>query len=298
MRRQLPWAALALAAGLTTAQAEEPLQYGLVHGVFRAEAETAGKDAIHPLEPAQKLEALENGHTFRIGRTGPMAGEAFTFPVFAGPDAKEPAAPAGLTAEGTFIAAVDLTGSGVSDLVYGGKATGAWKVLTNGSRLPKPVQGFVAGYFEQGADSPRTDAIPSDTRDFAKDQDLLAAVGDFLGNGKEQLAFTRPGETQIWIVGAHGVLAMKADLKGVEATSAGAKNHWLFSYKANRKGQRTRLAYYRAGADHLTRLVPKGMEFAQEQVPLKGHWERLNQAVMDWPQAPAKAPEGKTAAAK
>ena len=132
------------------------------------------------------------------------------------------------------------------------------------------------------------------------DQDFLAAVGDFLGNGTEQLAFTRPGHNQVWIVGAQGVLAMKADLKGIETSAAGARSHWLFPYRASRKGQRTRLAYYRLGADHLLRLVPKGMEFIQERVPLKGHWERLNQAVLDWPQpAPAvKAPDSTSAAAK
>lgn len=288
MLRQLPWAALALASGLAAAQAAEPLQYALAHGQFKPETEAPGKDAIHPLEPSQKLEALQNGNTFQVAFTGTKAGERMAFPILKDPGAKEPMAPAGLAEEGTFIAAVDLTGSGVSDLVYGGKATGGWKVLTNGARLPNPVQGFVAGFFEAGAGAARTDTIPADTRDVTLDQDLLAAVGDFLGNGTEQLAYTRPGQTQMWVVGAHGVVTLKADLKGIEATSGAAKSHWLFPYKASRKGQRTRLAYYRLGADHLARLVPKGMEFIQEQAPLKGHWERLNQAVLDWPQAPAK----------
>lgn len=292
MLRQLPWAALALASGLSLAQAAEPLKYALAHGQFIPQTEAPAKDAIHPLEPSQRLEALQNGNTFQVAFSGTRAGEKIACPILKEPGAKEAMTPAGLMEEGTFLAAVDLTGSGVSDLVYGGKATGGWKVLTNGARLPKPVQGFVAGFFDASG-AAKSDTIPADTRELTLDQDLLAAVGDFLGNGTEQLAYTRPGQAQMWIVGAHGVVTVKADLKGIEATSGQAKSHWLFSYKASRKGQRTRLAYYRLGADHLARLVPKGMEFVQEHVPLKGHWERLNQAVLDWPQAPAK-----TAAAK
>jgi hypothetical protein len=204
------------------------------------------------------------------------------FPVHAGPGAKEPISLKDFGEDGsTFLTGLDLTGTGVSDLIYTRKDMPGWKVLTNGARLAKPMRGFVVGHYDR--DTCKTEFIPADTREFKVDQDLLAVTGDFLGNGTEQLAYTRPGQTQLWIVGANGVTTMKADLKGIDPTPPGARSHWLFSCKATRKGQRTRIAYYRAGADHLIRLVPKGMEFVQERVPLKGHWERLNQAVLDWP---------------
>lgn len=271
----------ALAAGLCTVHATTPLTHSLVHGIFKPAPDAVGEGAIHPLQPLQRLAALDKG-AFRI--VAQDSAEAMAFPMLAAPGASGPADLADL-GEDTFIAPLDLTGTGVSDLVYARKGAPGWKVLTNGARLKQPSQGFVAGHFEKGADTPKSDLIPADTSDLSVDQDLLAATGDFLGNGTEQLAYTRPGQHQIWIVGAHGVTTMKADLKGIEPGGPGERNHWLFPYKATRKAQRTRLAYYRAGSDHLVRLVPKGMEFVQEKVPLKGHWERLNQAVVDWPHA-------------
>ena len=99
-------------------------------------------------------------------------------------------------------------------------------------------------------------------------------------------------------MGLHGVTTVKADLKAIEPAPAGtARSHWLFPYKASRKGQRTRLAYYRQGSDHLIKLEPKGMEFVAHKVPLKGNWDRLCQASLAWPKdAPAQPPasgEGK-----
>jgi len=281
MPRTSTWAILALAVGLSAAQAADPLEHSLVHGIFQPAAAT-GAGPILPLAPAQKLE--RHGGAFRV--LGGEGGQPLAFPVFTSAAATEAADLKDLDAGGTpLVAALDLTGAGTSDLIYATPAGNGWQVLTNGARLAKPVQGFVAGHFEPGAATARAAAIPADTRDLKVDQDTLAAVGDFLGTGSEQLAYTRPGSTFIYVVGAHGVTAMKADLKGIEATAPGPRSHWLFPYKASRQGQRTRLAYYRLGADHLLRLVPKGMEFTQEQVPLKGHWQRLNQAVLDWPQA-------------
>jgi hypothetical protein len=291
MLRTLPWAALALAAGLATAHAAPPLQHALTHGVFKADAEATPETAIHPLEPAQKLDALKDA-TFRI--TGRDAADGLSYPVYAEPGSRTAAKLEGL-GDGAFLASLDLTGAGVSDLIYTSKDLPGWKVLTNGTRLPQPEQAFIAGLFVKGARV--QDAIPADNRAFTVDNNLLAAVGDFMGNGTEQLAYTYPGQNQIWVVGAHGVMTMKADLTGFEPAAAGDRNHWLFAYHANRKGQRTRLAYYRTGADHLVRLTPKGMEFVQDKVPLKGHWTRLNQAELDWPQ-PARAQGEKEPAAK
>lgn len=294
----------ALAAGLCTAHAATPFKHSLVHGVFKPAADkpapdAAGAVAVHPLQPLQRLDAMPDKATFRI--VGQETAESMTFPVLAAPGVPGAADLADIGEEGeTFMAPLDLAGAGVSDLIYARKDAAGWKVLTNGARLPKPMQGFVAGYFEKGSDSRKCEVIPADTHELTVDQDLLAATGDFLGNGTEQLAYTRPGQHQIWIVGAHGVTTMKADLKGIEPTPAGERIHWLFPYKATRKVQRTRLAYYRAGSSQILRLVPKGMEFVQEKVPLKGNWERLNQAVVDWPHPVSAAPkmEGKEPAAK
>ena len=295
MQRTSTWAVLALAAGLSSvlSQAAEPLTHSLVHGAFKQGAEEAKGAPIHPLAPTLKIVSIQDKTTFQIAAAA--GGEAMAFPVRRAPGSSEPMALAELREDGgTFFAPVDLTGSGVSDLIYTRADMPGWRILSNGTRLAAPTQAFLAGLYAAGADSPRTDLIPADNRDFKVDADLLAAVGDFLGNGTEQLAYTRPGASQIWVVGQHGVMTMKADLQGIAPASGGTRSHWLFSYKSNRKGQRTRLAYYRAGADHLRRLVPHGMEFVQEKVPLKGHWERLNQAVLDWPQ-PAPSHTGEPA---
>lgn len=302
MNRTFLWASLALATA-STLQAEDPLKEGLVHGVFKpsAEAKAASGPAIHPLEPSQRLVSVEKGATFRIA--GQEVGEGLAFPILASPGAKEPTALAELQEDGgAFVAAVDLTGSGVSDLLVGRKDLGGWKVLTNGQRLPRPVQAFLVGSYEKDAESPRAEIIPADLRDFTVDQDLLAATGDFLGNGTEQLAYTRPGASMIWIVGAHGVTTMRADLKGIHPTPPGPRTHFLFPFKAAHKVQRTRLAYYAMGSKDLIRFVPKGMDFHLEPAPLKGHWERLCQAVLDWPTTrpatPIPAPSGQEGESK
>jgi hypothetical protein len=276
-----------LAVATCSAVHADPLKHSLLDGVFKPGADSLGEGAVHPLPPSQKLQALES-RTFRVlGCDDADRARTMAFPVVARAEGGELADLKALEGEEpAFIAPVDLTGTGASDLLYATRSMSGWGVLSNGARLPKPVQGFVAGYYPKDAAAPRTDLIPADNRDLAIDQDLLAASGDFLGNGTEQLAYTRPGYTTLFIVGAHGVTTMKADLSRVQSTPAGERSHWLFPYRSNRKGQRTRLAYYRLGADHMIRLVPKGMEFVSERVPLKGHWERLNQNALDWP-APA-----------
>jgi len=293
MSRTLIGASLVLAAGLSTAYALEPLEYSLVHGVFRPAPDTVGEGAIHPLEPLQKVEGIQNGNTFRIKVLGGVLGggpaETVAYPVFTNASGKELANLVDFKpGSTTFLAALDLTGTGVSDIIYSNKDLSGWKILSNGARLPKPLAGFCEGFYAKGADHPDTLLIPADNHELTVDQDLLAVVGDFLGNGTEQLAYTRPGQRQMWVVGAHGVLTMQAELTGLAPALPGVKTHWLFPFKANKQGQHTRIAYYRLGADRLIRLVPKGMVFTQEQVPLKGNWERLNQAVLDWPKA---APE-------
>ena len=157
----------------------------------------------------------------------------------------------------TLSAAVDFTGSGVSDLIYARREWGAWRVLANGNRLAKPFQGFATSKDEKDPGATLTELIPAPTGDLAVDNDLLAAVGDFLGNGTEQLAYTRPGCTQFWVVGAHGVVQLPADLKGIEANGPGARVHWLFPFKS-RTGQHTRLAVYRMGCKRPAHLHAQG----------------------------------------
>jgi hypothetical protein len=281
---------LTLVAGVSAVHAD-PLKHSLLDGVFKPAPDALGEGTVHPLPPAQRLQALTKGGFAIVLEE---KGQPQIFPVLARPDGEAGADLKLLEGEEpAFIAPVDLTGTGASDLIYATRSMKGWGVLSNGARLPKPVHGFVAGYFPKGAAAPKADLIPSDNQDLIVDQDLLAAVGDFLGNGTEQLAYTRPGFSTIYVVGAHGVTTMRSDLTKIQPSTPGGGSHWLFPYKATRSGQRTRLAYYRQGADH---LVPHGMDFVSEGVPLKGHWERLSQNVLDWP-TPATAAASAPAAA-
>jgi hypothetical protein len=274
-----------LMAGLAVALplAADPLQQACQGSLFRR---TEGDPQQRPLPPVQKLEALVNKNSFRIKDL--RKNETFVFQVLAANPAT--GAPAlkdlgeDLPDDGkTLVAPVDLTGSGVADLVYARERSNGWKVLSNGARLPKPCQAFVAGYFEKNQEAPRSEIIPADTSDLVVDNDLLAVVGDFLGNGTEQLAYTRPGWTQVHVVGAHGVTQMAADLRGIEANGPGHRVHWLFPFKAT-GAKHTRIAYYRMGSDQLATFAPQGMAFKRAQAPLKGNWEKLDQIALDWPQ--------------
>jgi hypothetical protein len=292
---------LLVAAGLASAMpvAADPLQQACPSGLFRR-SEADAKD--HPLPAVQKLEALVNRNSFKI--RDQRNGDQFVFQVYGSHPGAGTAALKDLGEDfpddgSTLLAAVDLTGSGVSDLVYARKDWGGWKVFSNGSRLARPFQGFVAGVYEKDKDSARSETIPADTRDMVVDNDLLAVVGDFLGNGTEQLAYTRPGWSQMVVVGSHGVTQMAVDLAGIEANGPGARVHWLFPFRNKVKGvHHTRIAYYRLGREELVTFAPRGMAFKREQIPLKGNWEKLSQNTLDWPQkAPGpiqpKAEEGK-----
>ena len=298
---------LAAALGAVHLAAADPLLHACHSGLFKR----TDKDPRElPLPPVQRLQQLVNSNSFKVRDI--RNGEEFDLPVYGALPGDQPtglkapdlkALGEDIGADGaTLVAPVDLTGSGVSDLIYARKDWGGWKVLSNGARMPKPFQGFVAGMYGKGQDTSRSDSIPADTRDMVVDNDLLAVVGDFLGNGTEQLAYTRPGWGQIWVVGAHGVTQMAADLSGIEGGGPGARVHWLFPFRS-KGAHRTRLAYYRMGCAELPTFAPRGMAFKRDRVPLRGNWEKLSQNMLDWPQkAPsaleAKAEEAKGAVAK
>ena len=290
-----------VAAGMVSVclQAAGPLQNGYMAGLFKR-IDGDGKD--RPLPPVQKLEQLDATGSFVIRDL--RNGEQFTFQVLAAPpgsgaQSSQTVQPRKDLAEAfpadgaTLVVPVDLTGSGVSDLLYARKDWGGWRVLSNGSRLATPFPGFLDGFYDKGSGTARRDLIPADTHDLVVDDDLLAAVGDFLGNGTEQLAYTRPGWTQLWVVGAHGVVSMTADFTAIPAGGPGPRRHWLFPFKS-KGAHHTRLAYYRMGSSELTTYSPRGMGFKQARIPLKGNWEKLSQSVLDWPQA---APAGPAAQA-
>ena len=298
MQRASAWAVLPLAAGLSTliCSATEPLTHSLIHGTFKPSIEESKGGPIHPLAPTHKVASIQDKNSFQI--VGAAGGEAMAFPVRRAPGSSEPMALAELREDGaTFFAPVDLTGSGVSDLIYTRADLPGWRILSNGTRLAAPSQAFLAGLYPAGSDAPRTDLIPADNREFKVDPDLLAAVGDFLGNGTEQLAYTRPGWEQIWIVGAHGVTQMAADLRGIEGNGSGARRHWLFPFKS-KGAQHTRIGYYRVGSAELETFFPRGLAFKRDKAPLKGNWEKLNQNVLDWPRQAPGLMEQKTGEAK
>jgi len=303
MRLPIKGVHIMLAAALASASAfaGDPLQHACHSGLFQR---TDKDPKEHPLPPFHKLEALVDRTGFRFCDV--RNGERAVFQVFAGHPG--PGAPAKDVGEeinedgGTMLAPVDLTGSGVSDLIYARKGWSGWKVLSNGTRLPKPFPGFICGLLAKSADTAKAETIPADTSELVVDNDLLAAVGDFLGNGTEQLAYTRPGWNQVWIVGAHGVAQMAVDLQGIEGGGSGARVHWLFPFKA-KGAQHTKLAYYRMGSTQLVTFAPRGMAFKREALPLKGNWEKLAQNELAWPQdAPSqleqKATQAKDAVAK
>jgi len=278
-------------AATAPALAADPLLNACRHGLFRR-AEADPKE--HPLPPLQRLEALTDANSFKLRDT---RGDLFTFQVLSGYPGSAPSALKDLSADlptdgATLVAPVDLTGSGVSDLVYARKDGPGFQVLSNGTRLPKAFQGFVAGYYPKDKDAPEAATIPADLHDLLVDNNLLTVVGDFLGNGTEQLAYTRPGWSSLRVVGAHGVVQMPADLQGIEDNGPGDRVHWLFAFKPGKGARHTRIAYYRMGRNDLPTFTPKGMAFKRDQQPLKGNWEKLQQNELEWPQKAPAQPAG------
>jgi hypothetical protein len=276
----------------TLPAAADPLANAYHSGLFRrAEADPK----THPLPPHQRLEAVAGADGLRIRD---HHGDRFVFQALSSHPTAAGVEPKDLSGDfpedgATFAVPVDLTGSGVSDLIYARQGGGGFQVLSNGTRLPHPFQGFVAGFCPKDQDVPKGGPIAVDTSELKVDHDLLAVTGDFLGNGTEQVAYTRPGWNQMWVVGAHGAVQLSIDLQGIQPNGPGPRVHWLFPF-APTGAHHTRIAYYRMGCNELVCFRPGGMTFKRDQAPLKGNWEKLQQSVLEWPQpAPAQAEEKK-----
>jgi hypothetical protein len=177
----------------------------------------------------------------------------------------------------TFIVPIDLTGRGVADLIIGRQQWSGWRVYTNGQRLAKPFDGFVEGFLPKGAEAVQGPLLPMDLTELRVDNNLLGAVGDFLGNGTEQLAYFRPGWENILVVGAHGLKAMPADLRGIPVDKDGERLHFLFPYRSDKPGERTRLAYHRHGVPRMLMFTFEADKVTRTEVEAKDHWNLLNQ---------------------
>ena len=177
----------------------------------------------------------------------------------------------------TCIVPVDLAGRGVSDLLIGRHGWGGWLVYTNGQRLAKPFDGFVQGFMPKNSEAIQGTTLDMDLSDLEVDNNLLLAVGDFLGNGSEQVAYFRPGWDAIQVVGAQGKVRFEADLRGIPVDPAGDRQHYLFAFKGGQPGERTRLAYHRHGVPRLLVFTSDGTRFQRSEQDTLSSWNLLNQ---------------------
>ena len=175
------------------------------------------------------------------------------------------------------IIPIDLTGRGVSDIMIGRPGWGGWLIYTNGQHLSKPFDGFVEGFYPKDSETSQGPTLSMDLSDLQVDNNLLTAVGDFLGNGTEQLAYFRPGWNAIQVVGAHGKVSFEADLRGIPVDQAGARQQYLFAFKNDKPGERTRLAYHRKGAPKLLVYTSDGTRFQRSEADTTSNWNLLNQ---------------------
>jgi len=248
-------------------------------GVLKNPACSKGQAQVLPL-PATHIATVRKDWT-ATNVTNLATNETFKMPFFPHYPVSAGAQPiplANIDNDGqTFIMPVDLTGRGVSDLVIARKGWGGWEVFTNGACLSKPFDGFVEGLYTRDKEQLQAKLIAVDTQDLQVDNNLLAAVGDFLGNGTEQVAYFRPGWNAIAVVGAHGRTQMPAELAGIAADKEGDRQHFLFAFKGGKPGERTRLAYYRKGHAKLAVFTSDGARFTRSEADTKASWNQLNQ---------------------
>ena len=177
----------------------------------------------------------------------------------------------------TCIIPIDLAGRGVSDLMIGRQGWGGWRVYTNGQCLPKPFDGFVEGFLPKGSENVQLQTLNMDLSDLQVDNNLLTAVGDFLGTGSEQLAYFRPGWDAVYVVGPQGKVRFEADLRGIPADKDGNRLHYLFAFKGDKPGEKSRMAYHRQGVPKLLVFASDGHRFQRSEEDTRTNWNLLNQ---------------------
>ena len=258
------------------AWADEVSAFG---GFLHPPAGQAAPALIHPLPAQDRVTARKDWGQFKVTRL--TTNETFNltvfphYPVEAG---VQPALLSSLENDGkTFIAPVDLTGRGLSDLVIGRQGWGGLRVYTNGQAMPSPFDGFVEGFYPKGEATLNTKLLAMDLSDLQVDNNLLATSGDFLGNGTEQVAYFRPGWSAVQVVGAHGKVTMEADLRGIPADKDGDRMHFLFAFKGTKPGERTKFAYHRHGVGKLLVFTCDGQRFTRSEEDAMANWNLLNQ---------------------
>lgn len=271
------FAAACLIGGLSAyAHAEQP---SAACGLFKISKDESKDTHILPLPALFSAVTDKNWDNFLVKNM--TTNETFKMPVYPHYPVASGVQPVPIQALGddqlTYIVPVDLMGRGASDIMLARESWSGWQVYTNGARLSKPFDGFVEGMFSKDKEEFTSKTLVADAADLRVDNNLLGAVGDFLGNGTEQLAYFRPGWDQIRIVGAHGKSLMDADLKGIPEDLKGARINFLFAFKGTKPGERTRLAFHRSGWTKLLVFTSDGARFSRSELPTKENWNLLNQ---------------------
>ena len=269
-------AACALALAAPAALADEGAACA---GLLRLKECKATEAHAYPLPATFMASTRKAWGAFKV--TNITTNETFTmniyphYPVAAG---AEPTPIANIENDGAnYIVPIDLTGRGVSDIMVSREGWGGWYVYTNGQCLPKAFDGFVAGFLPKGSETVTAATLNMDLSDLQVDNNLLGVVGDFLGNGTEQLAYFRPEWDAIQVVGAHGKARFPADLRGIKGDKAGDRQHWLFAFKSDKPGGRTKFAYHRRGVPKMLVFTSDGKGFHRSEVDTKEQWNLLNQ---------------------
>ena len=272
-------AVCALSVAAPFLQADEVSAFG---GLLRGEKAKEGEASVYPL-PAKHMSTIRKDWSAFVVKDV-TTNETFNMSIYPHYPVTVGAQPAPVTTienDGkNYIVPIDLHGRGLSDLMIGRQGWGGWRVYTNGQALAEPVNGFVEGLYnkgKKGEEKLQSQLLAMDLSDLQVDLDLLGCVGDFLGNGTEQLVYFRPQWTTVFVVGAHGKQNFEADLKGIEPDRGGDRHHYLIPFKGSKAGERTRFAYYRHGVGKMLVFSFDGARFNRTEEDVSSHWKELNQ---------------------
>jgi hypothetical protein len=254
-------------------------EVSIMGGLLKVTDASEKESKVHPLPAKFMITTRKDWGAFSV--TNITTNETFSMPIFPHYPVQEGVQPVLLNSiendYRTYIVPIDLTGRGLSDIIIGREKWGGWRVFTNGQALSKPFNGFVEGFFPKGQETVQSQLLNMDLTDLVVDNNLLGAVGDFLGNGTEQLAYFRPGWDAFWVVGAHGKVRFEADLRGIPTDKEGDRLHFLFPFKGDKPGERTRIAYHRKGVPRMLVFTSDGARFQRSEVDAKANWNLLNQ---------------------